>query len=312
LKVSDRFKHQYKKYTRSYLPSEITQNNRFESGIDDIFFDLSELATQDVCLARKKALGVDCQTSDLAERVLRLSNGDEIIAGARFKNLDVSFPFVEICKTSEAKSEMLAELQKLVALEFRNIRPKGFKFRDRPGLDLSLEKWSHTVFGKIESKIAMPDLPDINAFFSKSLNWHSKYCEEYRERLNEKKELNGFVRIGELDEFEEAASNDSLLVLTDDHIFAGVIAGTDCPIYGLSAIYMIESYLSKRWVGKRIAPLAHSIFFNGLASRYQYVWGTIYDQNLSSLNTALRTGRKVIETEYFCSVVNHPNDLFIS
>lgn len=62
---------------------------------------------------------------------------------------------------------------------------------------------------------------------------------------------------------------------------------------------MIESYLSKRWIGKKIAPIAHAVFSNEMSKRFEFVWGTIYDKNLSSLNTALRIGRQVIETEYF-------------
>ena len=62
---------------------------------------------------------------------------------------------------------------------------------------------------------------------------------------------------------------------------------------------MIESYLSKRWTGKKLAPIAHAIFLEEMKKRFNYVWGTIYDQNTSSLKTALRTGRRIIETEYF-------------
>lgn len=122
---------------------------------------------------------------------------------------------------------------------------------------------------------------------------------EYQERLTEKPELNGFVRIGELDEFQEAAADQALLIATDADGFSGVIAGIKSPLYGLPSIYMVESYLSKRWIGKKAAPAAHTVFLNEIANRYNYVWGTIYDKNVSSLNTALRIGRRIIETEYF-------------
>lgn len=263
---------------------------------------MCELATEKVCLARKNGLALQCEVSDLAERVLQLNDGREIIAGARFKNLDINFPFIEVCKTFELTPELLSELQTKLWSEFKNLRPKGFKFKDKPGIYPALERWSHTVFGSIETKSGETSNPGLHFDFSKALDWHPKYVEEYHERLKEKQELAGFVRIGGLDEFEEAVSHDGLLLVTDNSGFAGVIAGIKSPLYGLPAMYMIESYLSKRWIGKKVAPLAHRHFLNGVAS-HKYVWGTIYDQNTSSLRTALRTGRKIIETEYFLPIV---------
>ncbi len=303
MKITKKLKNDYKAYLGSYLPPSILQNDKFENGLNVILDELSELSREDICTARKKRLDLQCEASDLAERTLRLNDGSEIIAGARFKNLDTSFPFIEIHKTTEATAEYLAELKELLRYEFKGICPRGFKFKDKPQLHIDAEKWSHTVFGEIRRKLDKNIIPGINLGFESSLDWHAQYVSEYKERLNEKTELNGFVRIGQKDEFKEAVQNKSLLLITDTSGFSGVIAGINSPLYGLPAIYMIESFLSKRWVGKKIAPLAHSFFLNGIAERYKYVWGTIYEQNHSSLNTALRTGRNIIETEYFIPMV---------
>jgi hypothetical protein len=63
--------------------------------------DLVELSSLKVCEARKKGLGLSCKPLDLTERTLKLANGNEFIAGARFKNLNVDFPFIEIQIGSE-------------------------------------------------------------------------------------------------------------------------------------------------------------------------------------------------------------------
>lgn len=300
MKISNQFKSNYIEYLKSYLPGLICANEFFERAIEDNFQDIADLATEKVCLARKNGMNLPYEPADLAERVLQLESGHEILAGVRFKNLDVDFPFIEIYKTFSITAEMLIEIQQLIQLEFKNIKPKGFKFRDKPDLSINTEKWSHTVFGTIKTTDKIT-VEGIRFEWVQDLSWHDLYMKEYRQRLVEKQELDGFVRIGQRDDFEEAAANKSLLLLRDDKGFAGVFAGTDTSIYGLSAIYMIESYLSKRRVGQKIASLAHKNFLNQMSARYKYVWGTIYDKNNSSLKTALSVGRQIIETEYFVS-----------
>ena len=299
MQVSEQFKDQYQNYLKSYLPEEIIRHSDFKASILTGLDELIELSETKVCEARKNGLGLSCDSRDLAERTLKLENGSEFIAGARFKNLNVEFPFVEVQLCSPISKEQIEEISAAVQTEFKNLRPLGFKFKDKPNAHPSFEKWSHTVFGRI-TKQAPLSLPNgMSLSFSSRLDWHEQYIAEYQERLAEKKELDGFVRIGQLDEFKESADDHALLLVSDVDGFCGVIAGIKSPIYGLPAIYMIESYLSKRWVGKKIAPVAHAFFLNEIAKRCDYVWGTIYDKNLSSLNTALRTGRRVIETEYF-------------
>ena len=299
MKVSENFKSQYVNYLKSYLPQEIIGNHHFQTVVYSALDELVELSTAEVCEARKNGLGLKCDPSDLAERNLKLPDGQEFIAGARFKNLDINFPFVEIYLSKELTSDILVEIQKVIQVEFKNLCPKGMKFKARPNAHLKLEKWAHTVFGEI-AKVEIPIMPtEMNFSFAQNLDWHQQYTIEYRQRLEEKKELNGFVRIGQLDEFQESAAHEALLVLNDAKGFCGVIAGIKSPLYGLPAIYMIESYLSKRWLGKKVAPAAHAIFLNKMSSRHKYVWGTIYDRNLSSLKTAQRIGRRIIETEYF-------------
>ncbi len=299
LKINELFKNQYLDKLKSYLPQEIILNSDFQTAVFANLDELAELSTSEVCEARKKRLALSCEPGDLAERVLKFSNGNEFIAGARFKNLNRDFPFIEIQLGSEITSEQVKEISEIVKIEFKNIHPIGLKFKDKPNIHPTFEKWSHTVFGIIEPQKNSQTELGMNFSFTQNLDWHPQYISEYQERLIEKKELDGFVRIGQLDEFQESAADQALLVASDVNGFCGVIAGIKSPLYGLPAIYMIESYLSKRWVGKKRAPIAHTIFLNGIAARFSYVWGTIYDKNLSSLNTALRIGRQIIETEYF-------------
>lgn len=299
MKITDEFKKSYEAYIKTYLPDSIIQNENFKSSISESLKSLAELSTDEVCKARKKGLNLTCDERHLAERSLKLSDGTEFIAGARFKNLDTNFPFIAIQKSKAASADILDEIKTVVLEEFKEIKPKGFLFKDNPKLILPLEKWSHTVFGEIQIDTHVNKFLGLNFNMSRSLDWYSQYVKEYRERLDEKHELLGFVRIGDLSEFEESVADNSLLLITDDLGFCGLVAGIKSPLYGLPSVYMIENYLSKRWVGKKVSPIAQSHFFKSVSPTYKYVWGTIYDKNLSSLNTALRVGRKIVETEYF-------------
>jgi hypothetical protein len=299
MKITDEFKKSYEANLKSYLPESIIQNENFKSSISESLQDLVELSTRVVCKARKKGLNLDCDEEHLAERCINLSDGTQIIAGARFKNLDINFPFIAIQKSKEASADILEEIKTAVLEEFREIKPKGFLFKDNPNLNLPLDKWSHTVFGEIKIDNHASKVLGLNFNMSRSLEWYSQYVIEYRERLNEKHELLGFVRIGDLTEFEESAAENNLLLITDDLGFCGVVAGIKSPLYGLPSVYMIENYLSKRCIGKKVSPVAQTYFLKNVHTSYKHVWGTIYDKNLSSLNTALRVGRKIVETEYF-------------
>jgi hypothetical protein len=260
MNITDGFKESYETYLKSYLPETIFQNENFNRSISESLKELADLSTSKVCKARKNGLNLDYDEKNLAERCINLSDGTQIIAGARFKNLDINFPFIAIQKSKAASADILEEI-------------------------------------KIDKHASKASGLDFN--MTRSLDWYSQYTKEYRERLDEKNELLGFVRIGDLSEFEESAAEKNLLLITDELGFCGVVAGITSPLYGLTSIYMIENFLSKRWVGKKVSPVAQSHFFKSVSPDFKYVWGTIYDKNLSSLKTALRVGRKIVETEYF-------------
>jgi hypothetical protein len=299
MNITDELKISYEAHLKSYLPEIIVQNENFKSSISESFEELAELSKSEVCKARKKALNLDCDEKYLAERCLKLSDGTQIVAGARFKNLDKDFPFVTIHQSGILSTDIVAEIKTKILNEFSEIQPKGFLFKDRPNLNGPFEKWSHTVLGKIENNNLKTEVLGLNFNMSLSLDWHGQYVEEYKERLNEKPELLGYVRIGDLNEFEEAVAEKALLLITDNLGFCGVVAGIKSSLYGLSSIYMIENYLSKRWTGKKASSVAQRYFLNNMHPNFKYVWGTIYDKNQSSLNSALRLGRKIVETEYF-------------
>lgn len=296
--ISKSFNEAYLSHLRSYLPSMISHAPDFESGARILLDDLVELATDEVCQLRKSKLNLSCEASALAERVLTLRDGREFIAGIRFKNLDTAVPFVSIQQSFELTSKLITEMSQIVKKEFQFFNPLGLKFKEGPNKYQELTRWNHVLYGKVSIK-PLNEVPGVTFSIAKDQQWHEKYAEEYRARLEEKTELKGFIDVTTQESFAEALECGTLLIATDSEGLAGLVCGKDEPYYGVEAILITESFLTKRWVGKGIAPIMHQHLLNQLVTRYQNVWGTIYDKNLSSLGTAQRVGRVIIETEYF-------------
>jgi hypothetical protein len=63
---------------------------------------------------------------------------------------------------------------------------------------------------------------------------------------------------------------------------------------------MFENFVTERWRGKGIASWLQSVYLTSLRERFEYVWGHISAENEASLKTALRCGREIIQTEFFC------------
>ena len=186
LKVSEQFKNQHVESLKSYLPREVGQHPDFQNFVLANINGLVELSSLEVCESRRNRLHLSCEPRDLAERTLTLANGDQFIAGARFKNLDIDFPFIEVLFGTAVQPEQLDEVSKIVRREFKNLSPLGFKFKDRPDIHSDLERWSHTVFGEIKSQPNHDSPLALRFSFDQTIDWYPQYVSEYRELLADK------------------------------------------------------------------------------------------------------------------------------
>lgn len=63
--------------------------------------ELEPLSSEDVCLKRHARFHVSGSSpKDFQERIFTLENGDFILAGIRFKNLEIDKPFVAVWSSS--------------------------------------------------------------------------------------------------------------------------------------------------------------------------------------------------------------------
>jgi hypothetical protein len=281
------------------LPEIIVQNVGFEQSIRDKLNGLSGLASDEICITRKVALGLTCDPKQLAERIVQVDSNTSVIAGARFKSLNANFPFIEVQKNCPLFEIDLEKLTGALKREFAEIKPLGFLILDKPNLTDRAGRWGHTVFGPISENETAGFIDGLTPDWIKEIDFFEEYQKAYIDRLTDKSELMGFVRVADLQELQESVAKGLLLKVLDRGALAGVFAGLPEPIYGLNAIYMIESFLLNSYVGKGFALPIHQYYLSHLAGRFGYVWGTIYNKNTTSMKTALRLGRKVIESEYF-------------
>lgn len=92
------------------------------------------------------------------------------------------------------------------------------------------------------------------------------------------------------------------MALRDDLGFAGLTAATMSPLFGRRAVCMLDVFLTERLRGRGLAPAMQSVFLAGQRSGADTVWGHIHAENLPSLRTAQKLGRRPVQQEYFVSL----------
>lgn len=288
----------FSKKLASYLPEVITNNSNFELAVASNLEELEELSSLVVCKKRVERLGLDLEPQNLSERLLDLGAGQVLIAGARYRRLNKDFPFIAVEANFSIQHEMLKELSTLLKHEFRTIAPKGFTFNQAPVEISDCEKWTHVLWGKTDFKVE-PSL-DYRYHFPSTFAHYQEYQSQYQAHLDSHLYLKNLLGIESEEDLQTAASQGLLLEILDKTgNFQGLIAGRDSALFGLDALYIFEIFLSQSVQGKKLAPSFQQHFLGSLQSRFPNVWGNIADENLPSLNTARRCGRKIVQTEFF-------------
>jgi hypothetical protein len=283
----------------SYLPTSISDNPGFLSAIAEEIRGWEELASEAASQARKERLKLSQSASDLRERLVLDEDGKLIVAGVRFKNLDLNFPFIALYANFSLDCATIQRLALRLKSEFKAVRPLGFTFDQAPGSVQGIPVWSHVVFGRqLNQSASLPG--ELKITWPLSFAHYTEYRDEYIRHLDKVPGLKGFVRIEPEKDLQTAAEKGLLLQVEDEKgNFLGIIAGQEQKLYGLQCLYIFEIFLCERVQGRGYAPNLQRSFLQHLHSRFSYVWGNIHDHNSPSLKTAQRAGRKIIQSEFF-------------
>ncbi|SDL98964.1 hypothetical protein SAMN04487916_12046 [Arthrobacter sp. ov407] len=290
-----------------YLPAGYEADDAAQAEIDDVG-SLAALASPDVVAARIGRLGVSVSAWDMTERLLEASDDRTVVSGLRYLNLDPAFPFVAVKTTARVNdAEAVDALAAQVAEAYRGVRVRGFTFWEQPGLKLSsAENWATVMAGSVDMA-ARADGRDLTGTLT--ISWpvaatdvFADYQREHQAWRADAPELSSFVSESGQEGLQEAADQGLLMSLRDDLGFAGLAAATMSPLFGRRAVCMLDVFLTERLRGRGLAPAMQSVFLAGQRSGADTVWGHIHAENLPSLRTAQKLGRRPVQQEYFVSL----------
>lgn len=286
---------------------EILKNNleNLKKDIESDLSSLSELALPEVCNERFNFFKLDGTIAkDFQERILEVEKDRFVMAGIRFKGLNVNKPFISIHANFEISAGELSQLAKLVKREFSIFKPQALQFHMPSGLEINaaaLEIDRYKIVGSI-SEIVKDKLPkrteQVEVIELHSTEFYNDYLNEYQIFHKKVPDLVDEVKAESLEDFQESIDNKLLYQILIDGKKAGIIAGSAFDYYGLKGVCILEEILYDSFKGKGLGVYVQKEFAKKLINRYQVLWGTISHLNRPSLKTALRNGRKIEEIEY--------------
>ena len=317
LKLKSRDAASFAEPLKEYLPREIVSARGLREAVINDVEVLSELADPKVAVIRRERLNLALEPAEIAEKLLLKTRtlpplkSRIVIGGARFRNLDTAFPFVEIHLNYRIKkAAQIEELRQMVDENFYALRPRGFTFKEAPGLgpqlgltEGALQEWSHAVWGPTKKIAAAPLPKGLELKAETSIAFYSAYEREYREWRDRNEQLAPFVRIESEADMETAVKAGLVHSVYDAKGWAGVVAGQSNPFYNAPSIYIFELFLAERLRGKGLGRAMEALFVERVSDRFPYVWGNIHSVNTASLKTALGLGRQIVQTEYFVPLV---------
>lgn len=258
--------------------------------------ELEPLSSEDVCLKRHARFHVSGSSpKDFQERIFNLDNGDFILAGIRFRNLELDKPFVSVWSSSSKISvEVIANC---IKKEFAVFKPQFLRMRFPYPHSTHANIDSLTVAGLIKE---MPTLhsQEIELRPATSVDFYDRYLEEYEAFYQKDPELRHEVRTESLEGFDEPLKNGLLFKVFIKESFAGIMAGQKSDLYGRKGLCVYEELLFQEFKGQGYGPLIQNAFVKKLEHQFELLWGTISPLNPRSLKTALRNGRKITEADY--------------
>lgn len=273
--------------------------------IESDFNQLAELALPEVYTERFNYFKLDgTRPIDFRERVLEIGNDKFIMAGIRFRGLNINRPFISIAPNFEITDNYFSLLAELIQKEFSLFKPLPLQFQmpsecKYSSIDLGIDRY--TIVGKVNNLLS-EQLPErvetIELIEIKHIDFYENYLNEYKIFHLNNPCLIDEVKPESLEDLTESMSNQLLYKIFIDNKEAGIIAGSIYNYYGVSSVCILEEILYDTFKGNGLGVYVQREFIKKLMGRYELLWGTISSLNTPSLKTALRNGRRIEEIEY--------------
>jgi hypothetical protein len=251
----------------------------------------------------------NASAADYMIRHLEIAPGFDILAGIRFRGLDLNRPFVAILHRTRsfASDDELRLATDRLRETFGTFAPKAILFyqssHDKT-LALPVEDIDKRILmGSIPEIATIASAPELSIAKANELDFYDRYKDEYdiismrspdylRTETAERKE-----------DMERYVKNDLTYKIFIGGEFAGVFIVMKSTFLGADGYYVIENLLFEQFRGRKLADAVQSAVAKELlVLKGKVLFGSIYPTNLPSYRAALRSHRVDIGGNYMIPI----------
>lgn len=234
----------------------------------------------------------------------------KILAGIRFRGLDMTKPYVAILHRNFPiqDAEYLKNIIALLKEEFKIFKPKAILFHQSSHI---VE--AHINEGYRDKQILIGGINDISNHtlkdpisieLAQDSNFYGQYSAEYDQFHTQYPDRADFARAESKHDIESYVKNDLVYLIKIHKEFGGVFIVTKSSVLGAEGYYVIENFLFKDFRGKGFAPQAQTLVAKELVKRGgKVLFGSIYPNNFASFNAAKRSGRVDIGGSFMIPII---------
>lgn len=246
---------------------------------------------------------------DYMIRHIQVTPGFDLLAGIRFRGLDLERPFVAILHRTRNfahEADLRMVLQKLAA-EFAVFAPKAILFyQSSEGQSLSLPNEhvdKRILMGAIRDIAAIPPLADISIHKATVLDFYDQYASEYAIVTERNADFLRTETAERESDMEDCVRNHLTYKIFIAGEFAGVFVATHQKFLGAHGYYVMENLLFDQFRGKGYGPSVQGVVARELATLGgKVLFGSIYPSNLPSYRAAIGSHRIDIGGNYMVPI----------
>lgn len=273
---------------------------------DEILEEFKELNMEEVKSARHEHFSVSGASVDsYCERELDLGSSKRVIYGVRHLAGDRERPFISLKPnfTIENKHEALSIYHQIKdELDVFNPLFLSFWSRDKINVDFFGSIYMVARAEEIKNNQGWASESNLNLVDVECDSYYEWYESQYSQFLKTQSELSKWVKPNSLETLEDSRKEGLLKYIKIEDELVGLIAAEKSSLLGHSGFYFNEIFMCEKWQGKGLAKSAQRKFVTEICSDDEFVWGTIYSENLPSYRTALANIRRPVRYECFINL----------
>ena len=307
------------------LASSVALDNyvkNFAESVDDEFKMLDDLAK--AAQFQKNCPVKGAVEQDYRNKLIACPSGVELIAGLRFRGLDLQKPFIALLAQTEAhlSSDDFTFLKNELPEKFEIFRPRWVRAFISNAHPLGEEVFPIEYAGKalvgatIEEVAAFSEKASPISFRETSKNvtlvtaqntsFYSRYLDAYSVAHEKFPPSKIWSPVESEVDLAELVKSRTLFEIFVNEQWAGIFGGSFTTLHGLKGFYIAEIILAPEMRSKRIASTiqrlaARTLIRNGATSD-DWFYGTIGRANTPALKSALSAGRRVLGTDYWLPI----------